>query len=398
MIGASLRPALPLVWLMLSGCTAANINVEPVAVSTQKPSNVAIYVAVSQHGAAVAGLHSEAFSVFENGVRLDSQQVQLTLLPTATAAARHVALLVDMSKPLSPDERKALNAALRPFIAKLRQTQAVSVYAFDGTAKARPLVEYTQDAHAEPDENDASLDRVRGPHRRDASGSLYTAVMDGAERLSAALAAEGRAIRAGTMVVVAMNPDLAEGAHDEQARAFIASSPHHYFLLTVGPWPSEKITFSLDKNRAARAASISTMSSPLANVARAVDDDYARDYLVSYCSPSRAGTHEVRLEVTTRDAKGKTSVGSYKTQFDAAGFGPGCDPVSDPRFVVASPKALPKTRERVANVNRPSPRPVGHAAAPGTTDRGVGPHLATPEASARSAAPVAEPPSGLGYE
>jgi predicted small lipoprotein YifL len=41
--------------LGVSGCgLAGTMNVEPVAVSTQKPGNVALFVAVSQHGAGVA--------------------------------------------------------------------------------------------------------------------------------------------------------------------------------------------------------------------------------------------------------------------------------------------------------------------------------------------------------
>ena len=64
---------------------------EPVAVSTQKPGNVALFVAVSQHGSGVVGLDKQAFKVYENGVALDSEQIKLTLLPTANAATQRVA-------------------------------------------------------------------------------------------------------------------------------------------------------------------------------------------------------------------------------------------------------------------------------------------------------------------
>ena len=45
---------------------------DPVAVSTQKPGNVTVYVSVSQHGNAVVGLDKQAFKVFENDVQLDN--------------------------------------------------------------------------------------------------------------------------------------------------------------------------------------------------------------------------------------------------------------------------------------------------------------------------------------
>ncbi len=231
----SLRRALPLVWLTLSGCMAGNIHVEPVAVSAQKPGKVALYVAVSQRGSALADLASESFSVFENGVRLDNQQVQLTLLPTATVEARHVAQLAGVSKKLSAEQRKGL-------------------------------------------------------------------------------------------------------------------------------------------------------------------------YLVAYCSPARAGTREVRLEVTTQDAQGKKSVGSYETKFDAAGFGPGCNPSSSARFALATSKV--KSSQPSPNATKSGSKPASHGSEPRAADSAIkvssaqpAPEL-RPNAAAPSADPpsVAEPPTGLGYE
>ncbi len=387
----------------LSGCgLMGTVNVEPVAVSTQKPGNVAMYVAVSQHGSAVMGLDKQAFKVYEDGKRLDNEQIKLTLLPTATSAARHTALLVDMSKSLNADDRKAMSEALRPFIAKLREREAVTLYAFDGTKSAHLIADYPRDTRAEPDEKDTSMDRLLAFSRRDSSSSLYTALMDSAQKLSASLAAEGRPIQNGTVIVVALNPDLAGRVDDSKVRDFVADSPHHYFLLTVGQWATTTDISFLGKNGETRAGSVNTLGSPLYDVAKAVDDDYFRDYLVSYCSPSRAGTREVRLEVTTHDAQGKTSKGSYETEFDATGFGPGCSPQFTPHFVIAA-KPKPKEAPRVASNSKPAAKPAAPAApAPATSDSNAKVSSASsPEAkpaTAGSAAPIAEPPSGLGYE
>jgi len=129
-------------------------------------------------------------------------------------------------------------------------------------------------------------------------------------------------------------------------------------------------------------------------VVSAVDSDYFRDYLVSYCSPSRAGKRELRLEVTTKDAQGKLNVGSYQTEFDASGFGPGCNPLLAPHFVVA--KAKDKDVARVATNSKPAAKPAS-TPAPENKDNNVKVSSATPEPKA-SATPIAEPPSGLGYE
>jgi hypothetical protein len=385
----------------LNGCgLAGSMNVEPVAVSTQKPGNVALFVAVSQHGAGVVGLDRQAFKVYENGVALDNDQVKLTLLPTTTAATQHTALLVDMSKTLNADDKKALSLALRSFIVRLRQREAVSLYAFDGSAKVHFVADYAKDARAEPDEKDTSMERLLAFSRRDSSSSLYTAVMDGAERLSSSLAAEGRPIQSGTLIVIALNPDLAGRVDDNKVRDFVANSPHHYFLMTVGPWATSADVSFIGKNGAARAASVNTLKSPLETVASSVDDAYFRNYLVSYCSPARAGTRELRLEVTTTDEQGKKSIGSYDTQFDASGFGPGCDPLALPHFVASKPKD-DSARLAATNSSKAAPKPAAKTSPP-AADNGVKVSSATPAPSPKpgvsGAAPIAEPPSGLGYE
>ncbi len=388
--------ALPAALCALSGCAliGRNVSVDPVAVSSEKPGNVAMFVAVSQNGAPVVGLDKQAFKVFENGVQLDSEQVKLTLLPTATSAARHIALLVDMSKTLNPTDKKSMTESLRAFIVKLRQREAVSLYAFDGTEKTHLIADYARDEHATQDDKDTSLDRLLSFSRRDSSSSLYTAVMDGAQKLSASLSAEGRPIQNGTVIVIALNPDLAGRVDDGKVRDYIRDSAHHYFLMTVGPWATATNVAFLGKNGDTRAASVNTMNTPLDNLVTAIDGDHSRDYLVSYCSPSRAGKRELRLEVTTKDAQGKLNVGSYETEIDASGFGPGCNPLLTPHFVVA--KAKDKDVTRIATNSKPAAKPAS-TPAPENKDHNVKVSSATAEPKA-SATPIAEPPSGLGYE
>ena len=393
---------------VLSGCNlvSGGVNVEPVAVATQKPGNVALYVSVSKHGNGVLGLQKDDFKVYENGFPLDNEQIKLTLLSTNPSTSRHATLLVDMSKALKREERKSLADALRPFIARLRQREPVSLYAFDGAEKAHLVQEYSQqETRAEPDEKDTSMDRLLAFSRKDASTSLYSAVMDGAQQLSAALAAEGRPVENGTLIVIALNPDSAGRVEENKLRDFVDQSPHHIFLMTVGTAASAADISFIGKNGGTRAGSAMTMSAPLNDVANAVDDELFRNYLVAYCSPSRAGKRELKLEVTSRDAQGKASVGSYSTSFDADGFGPGCDPGASPRFVVAKREAPAATTSKaVASNSKPSNSKAKTSAA-AREPREKEPAAATASApapasnaNASPAAPIAEPPSGLGYE
>lgn len=388
-----------------SGCNlvTGGVNVEPVAVATQRPGNVALYVAVSKHGNGVLGLQKQDFKIYENGTPLDNEQIKLSLLPTEPSTSRHATVLVDMSKTLKREERKSLADALRPFIARLRQREPVSLYAFDGAEKVHLVQEYSQqEARAEPDEKDTSMERLLSFSRKDASTSLYSAVMDGARQLSASLAAEGRPVENGTLIVIALNPDTAGRVEESKLRDFIEESPHHVFLMTVGTAASAADISFIGKTGGTRAGSTMTMSAPLNDVANAVDDELFRNYVVSYCSPSRAGKRDLKLEVTTRDAKGNTSVGSYSTTFDADGFGPGCDPGATPRFVVAKRQApAADTNKAIAANAKPSTptKPNSPAREPHEKPSAATAQAsATPSRSESPAAPIAEPPSGLGYE
>jgi hypothetical protein len=188
-----------------------------------------------------------------------------------------------------------------------------------------------------------------------------------------------------------LNPDSAGRVEESKLRDFIDDSPHHYFLMTVGTTASAANLSFIGKNGETRAGSAMTMSAPLNDVANAIDDDYFRNYLVAYCSPARAGTRDLRLQVTTRDAQGKQSVGSYSTQIDATGFGQGCSPGAPPHFALAKPKEPEKERKTVASSGKPAPKVAAAATATDGNEK-----LSSTKPAA--AAPIAEPPSGLGYE
>jgi hypothetical protein len=61
-----------------------------------------------------------------------------------------------------------------------------------------------------------------------------------------------------------------------------------------------------------------------------------RYYLLSYCSPSRAGEHDVEIEAVARGTSGR-----LRYRFNASGFGPTCDPNQKPAFDVRHPRSMP---------------------------------------------------------
>ena len=81
-------------------------------------------------------------------------------------------------------------------------------------------------------------------------------------------------------------------------------------------------------------------------------------YLLSYCSPARAGQHTVTIKGKhTPEGKNKEVSGELETEFDAEGFDKGCDPNQKPKFDISkgdmvvgdgSSKSKPKTKAKAS--------------------------------------------------
>jgi hypothetical protein len=84
---------------------------------------------------------------------------------------------------------------------------------------------------------------------------------------------------------------------------------------------------ALGRNGFVRAESRDRLQAAFEQVARKIEGYSKRFYLLSYCSPARAGEHDVTIEAQAQDATGELTY-----RFDAAGFGPGCDPTRPPTF------------------------------------------------------------------
>lgn len=319
--------------LLVTGCVrGGSVQVLPVALSARKPANVAVVVVVNRDGHGVTYLTARDFRVSENDVPLDSAQIGLRLLPVHTVIARRVALLIDMTRPLDDSQRSQLFNGLAALVGKLRHRQAVSLYAFDGSEHVQLVAEFPRNIGDQLAQTDLGLAKLLQYHPLDRSSSLYSALMDTAGKLDHGMANDKQPLRRGTVIVIAQNPDLAGRVSEPEARQFVEKSPHNYFLLTVGQWSTQTDVSWLGKTQALRAASFNTMSSSLDAIANAVEADFFRYYVVSYCSPARNGVRRLALQVTVSDDKGQKQSGTYSTSFDAKDFGPQCHSNLSPTF------------------------------------------------------------------
>ena len=134
------RRVLLAVGIGLIACATGRLTVDPVAISVARPSQVAMYVSVSEGDKPLTDLSASSFTLYEDGNALESSQVKLTLLDRDKAAAHRTLILVDASAKFG-DREKPLERGVATMVRTIRARQPVSVYSFSGPDKIKKLTE-----------------------------------------------------------------------------------------------------------------------------------------------------------------------------------------------------------------------------------------------------------------
>src|SRR5258706_5438261 len=179
------RPSIVLVScfaaLLVSACGLfKQLEVESVATSTDKPSNVAVYLAVNEGSEPLTDLAEQNFSVFENEQPISPDEAKLVLLNRDIAAYHRVLLLVDMSVAGPDAVRQQLARAVAGFVNWVRKDQPLTVYAFDGSADIKLIGDYPKGETA-PD----SITEIANFKNIASSRNFHVAVIAGAQELAA---------------------------------------------------------------------------------------------------------------------------------------------------------------------------------------------------------------------
>jgi len=303
------------------GC-ASGVLVEPVSVKATPPGRVVALVSVSDRGAAPEDLSPDNFEVREGDVALDPSSIQLRVQPFGQLAGHEAVVLVDGSRAFADAERAPLGAALSQLVDRLRFHQAVTLLAFDGSAELRFIARYPRNQMAPPLGKDPGIERLLGYKPRDSSSSLYSAIVSGRKALDARLAKDGPVAPLGSLVIVARGPDLAGRADEAAARA--ALEGQRSYLLKVGTWSKDTSLDWVGDEGTRAAASLGTLGTPVDELARLIDEEFLRRYLVSYCSPARGGRRTVEWIVKVHDEDGTTRKARAESELDATGFNASC--------------------------------------------------------------------------
>lgn len=362
---------------LAAGCGIYGVRVEPVAVSVQKPANVALYVSVKDGDRPVPGLTEQSFSVFEDEQPVAPSDAKLVLLDREVAVAHQVLVLVDVSTQLDQAARADLAKGVKNFVEKVRPKQGVTVFAYDGSATLYEIADYLRGTTEEP----AEIGKLVDLQPKDPSRNLYGAILEGVKELEARLMREKKPVRVGTLVVFARGRDMAGRATEEQVTTELERKGFDAFAIGIGE-PAENWLNNIGHSGVVSAQAANTVPIAFEEAGMKVDDALDRFYLVSYCSPSRAGTRRLRLEVTFRNAQGEERKGSLRHEFDATGFEPGCDPKAVPRFVVGGA------------VEAAAPAPTAPTpGAPASDEHGANPTEVAPIKEGQSAKPAEAAPT-----
>jgi len=341
-----------------AGC--AGLKLQMVDHSVHRPSNVAVYFTVeTRKGEPVANLTPQDFRIYEDRQPVSILESKQTILNPEVAAIHYTLLLIDMSgSVVDSGDMPALIQAAGTFGDRVGPYQKVAVYTFDGSPHLTPVVPFGGNVRS-----GVSALGTRRP--RDPSTNLNGAVIEGIRVLSQQMEHAPVPLRFGTLVVFTDGTDRAHraSADDVDKALDVAGPTFETYVIGAGQ--------EVDGKQLSRIGRSGTFASQnRADVQRGFDEISARIeaaskkyYLLSYCSPSRAGEHEVEIE-----ANGAGSSGRLAYRFNANGFGPNCDPNTRPTFDLKHPRQpAPEHAEQAERPQQGGPPPASsHGGVAGT--------------------------------
>ena len=372
MISKAGRTHTYLALLLLLGLVACGggLKVGLLRSSSRQPSNVAVYFTVDTYeGKPVPGLTADKFTIKEDGQVVSEFESKQTILNPQVAASHYTLLLIDMSGSVVESKKvDDVVAAATTFTQRVEKYQKVGVYAFDGSPDLYPISPFTESSASAT----AGVEQLKSFKPKDPSTNLNGAVVEGLKTLRKSLDADPKPLKFGTLVVFTDGTDRANRVSaDDMKKALDAPEYKDFDIFAIGVGAEMNASHLEDVGRTGtvKEQDQAKLGQAFDEVAGRVEGMTQRYYLLSYCSPSRAGEHEVTIE-----AHSDKSSGELRYKFKADGFGPGCDPNTPPNFDIEHPPPPPKEEEEKADkgdkkgglkLEKKQPQPT-HRSAPAT--------------------------------
>ncbi len=320
--------------LFLALSTAGCLHLTLVDAAVRKPSNIAVYFSVTDlRKRPVPGMTAEQFKIFEDGKVVSAFESKQTILNPEVSVVQYTLLLMDMSGSVTASGRVGeLVEAASLFAERVGKTQQVAVYAFDGGKDLHPIAGFSPGGAGLR----GSIAGLSGYKARDPSTNLNGAVVEGLRLLQTQMEHAQQPIRFGTLVVFTDGTDHAHRVPRQKVMEELDAigDTMNVFVVGVGAEIDPGELRAIGRTNAILSKDPTAVRKAFEELGRIVED-YARTfYLLSYCSPARAGEHDVEIEA---HPPGK-GAGRLSYHFNANGFQPDCNPNTPPSFDVHRPR------------------------------------------------------------
>ena len=251
------------------------------------------------------------------GSRSRSLESKQTILQEEVAAIHYTLLLVDMSgSVVDSGDMPTLMQAASSFADRVGPYQKVAVYTFDGSPHLTPLVGFGGNARV------GVINALATRRPRDPSTNLNGGVIEGVRALSQQMEHAPVPLRFGTLVVFTDGTDRAHRASPEDVARALDGAGFETYVIGVGQEVDRGQLSKIGRSGTFASQNRADVQKGFDEIAARIEASSRRYYLLSYCSPSRAGEHDVEVEAVAHGA----SLGRLRYRFDANGFGPTCDP------------------------------------------------------------------------
>lgn len=291
------------------------------------PANVAALVRVTTcEGEPLSrSLDESQFEILENGSLRSAFEARRIVTPLARATKQRTLVAVDLSgSVLLGGYRATMIEGVRQLAATLLgEGHELAVYGFDGRPDLVPLGFFSHRA----EDVEASLVKIAEASVVDDSTNLNGAVVNALALLDEAVKEieRGDVIAQGNLVLFTDGQDLAARVSARRAVAAASASVHEVFTIGLGSDVDSGALASLGRSGSFFVQHTDGIVRAFQDVSARLEALARRDYFVSYCTPARAGGHEVTIRAKDGDRRGEVTV-----SFFADGFGAGCRPEDVP--------------------------------------------------------------------
>ena len=308
-------------WAALACACGSNLQLTKLQSATSPPANVAVSLTVhDQQGSPVSGLTAKNFAVLQDGKRVPRGKARLRVVNAGREIHRHTLVLVDMGDSVVAEDGGARLANLvSDFVAELEAHQKVAVYAFDSQGRIQRIRRFINSDQGRKGLFTLLSVRTASAQSEGGEKDVYRVLGDAVGILQRQLRNARLPDAFGTLVLLSAGADQAERKQRRQLLRDMAATGLAVYAVAVGEEGDAGLLSKIASEGYIHVGELAQAKAAFSEVSKRMTEWSKSHYVISYCSPSRSGTHENRLRVTYGELEQE-----LEYPVDATGFRGGC--------------------------------------------------------------------------